>query len=147
MQMHTLKGTSATLGDHSLMAVASRLEQMCRTASPSELLTEVAALDWAAQASLTAFNAQIAALPEEPAANAASGPVDVAAVRATFRMLKPLLAAHDLGALDLFARQLPALQTLPAALLRPLEQALQSFEMETALGLCTAIEAQLDLPD
>jgi HPt (histidine-containing phosphotransfer) domain-containing protein len=55
-QMHTLKGTAATLGATQLADEASRLEYLCKSETPvAELLREASALDALALQTQAAF--------------------------------------------------------------------------------------------
>jgi len=151
MQMHTLKGTAAMVGASALSAVAGRLNQQSKTATPSELALELPALDAAAQSTLVALRHVITALQGDSngvdKGNGATArrALDAQVVRDALVILMPLLENGDLDALDVFAQRRVTLACLPDALLEPLEMALQALEMEAAHEACKAIEVALDL--
>ena len=158
LQAHTLKGTAALLGALDLSGVASHLEKQCRSqAGSAELASTLQRLEQVAASSRQALEQALAALSAQetseavPAADSAPAapdagaltPAERPALQAALRLLTPQLQAADLSALETFATQRPTLERLPAALLLPLEQALQELELQAALQACQEIEAWL----
>jgi len=150
-QMHSLKGTAATLGAMSLSDYAAQLEQKFR--SPPEGLaasdewpgllalvqaTTVAA--WAAVPGLEAAASADVAL----AVDQVAGPGEPAHARELLLELTELLRASNLYALDRFAQQRHALHALPSAEVEEMHRALQALDLQQALRLCERQLASLD---
>ncbi|RFO98761.1 hypothetical protein DIC66_02470 [Rhodoferax lacus] len=144
-QMHTLKGTAATLGAEKLSAQAAVLEKLFRQA-PTDLqslehlppLLELVAhtRDAAVQA--------IAALqkPAPPSMDAtatmhyAEDALQRTSARAFLLRLAQLLRDSNLAVLDQFADRGNALDALPAAYLAELQEALKALDFDSAGQLC-----------
>jgi PAS domain S-box-containing protein len=167
-QMHSLKGTSATLGAQALSEHAAHLEKLFKAAPAElvaltqlpELLTLVwathgamqSALQWLTQAVVEplphALHARsaVSRAPTGPTAPAApmglAGPVERAAARAFLAEILELLATGNLSVLERFAARGHALDALSNDSLNGLQAALQSFNMERARQLC---EAQIQI--
>jgi signal transduction histidine kinase/CheY-like chemotaxis protein/HPt (histidine-containing phosphotransfer) domain-containing protein/CHASE3 domain sensor protein len=138
---HTVKGVAGNLGMKGLRGSAEALERALRDGgSPDALLA-----GYSSQASgLT--EAIRRAFPSEPAGAAAgaAAPLDVVAARAALGRLRPLLAASDGGAADVFAELKVALPG-PAAgpALDALGRAIDGFDFDTALRALEGIEKAL----
>jgi len=141
MQMHTLKGTSALLGCNALSQEAARLEKLCKAHALDDVSASVPALGELLQRTAADFVQALQALepgfgsaaPPSAAASQNAAAFDGTAVRQALLQLQPLLEGGDLSALEVFAQQRDALSALPEDLFMPLEDALQSLELEDAL--------------
>jgi HPt (histidine-containing phosphotransfer) domain-containing protein len=151
MHMHTAKGNAGTLGLHALAELTGALEKWCAKPeghAADEAQTEplVSSLESVVQSSLVDLQHAIAVLEEAlahdtsatPAAAAALGTPDAAALRSALTELETLLANSDLTALERFADLRPVFSGLPQAQLEALEEALQNLELEQAHALCVA---------
>jgi HPt (histidine-containing phosphotransfer) domain-containing protein len=164
MQMHTLKGTSATLGAGNLSRLASEWEIYCKSRKsgpPAEHSLPVSlpdspamgALDTRLQTTRTALLASMALLEEESrqetsADNAHSAEHgiqgDAHALDAALAELLPLLAASDLTALEKFAEWREAFSGVSPTLLVQLEDALQGLDLARGQEVCLDIKRSLD---
>ncbi len=148
-QMHSLKGTSATLGAELLSKHAAGLEKLFRN-PPQDLvvqgelpaLTELVRLT--RDATLQAL-ASLQPVPElaPPRALPAVGPAERARARAHLRALCKLLENSDLAALDLFERRHDALDALTPQELEEIRLAMQSLDLPLARQRCEASLAKL----
>jgi chemotaxis protein histidine kinase CheA len=151
-QMHSLKGTAATLGAMPLSEHAARLEARLRSAPHDWVaLDELPALLALVQASQSAGLQALQSLrtDEEEAPDSESAPAappDRAAARAVLLELSRLLRASNLAALERFAQQRVALGALPPADVEALHQALQVLDLDLALQLCELHVAALAVP-
>ena len=148
MQMHTLKGTSSTLGANELSALAARLEKMCKQgAAVEEIRLELPNLHQALQQTMEAVDQAANAMANQPIApqTVKDSPVAPLArntddARQALLALEVLLSAQDMSALEKFAQIRELLgAALPGAQIDPLEEALQSLEFEEALEICRAL--------
>jgi len=147
-QMHSLKGTSSTLGAMALSSHAAGLEQLFkRSESPCEPLEHlpelIALVEHTRQAVLAAV--QSLAVTEAASAAGAAGQgaltADEAAAqrrqaRDCLAHMAQLLGASNLAVLDQFANRGHALDALSAEQLEPLQLALRGLDLELARQLC-----------
>ena len=148
-QMHSLKGTSATLGAERLSAHAALLEKRYRDPAqlPAALEQLPALLDLVAH-TRTAVLAAIERLctgqhaPADAGMPVASAEAHARAI-AHLQTLRRLLAASDLAVLDRFENAHGALDAVPATRLVELQQALQRLDLPAAATLCAALLAEL----
>jgi CheY-like chemotaxis protein len=149
-QMHSLKGTSATLGAMRLSEQAAHLERVFH--SPPEglvVLDEWPALQAVVQATQVAALEAVHRLTptdnEIPTVERrAIGSIERALARAFLCELSGLLRASNLFALEYFARQRHALDALAPADVEELHLTLQALDLDTALQLCAQHIAGLD---
>jgi HPt (histidine-containing phosphotransfer) domain-containing protein len=141
-QMHSLKGTAATLGAMPLSEHAARLEARFRK-PPQGLVVQDAlpallALVQATQtAGVQALQSLRAAEVPAPTRYAASDALpDRAAARTLLLELSSLLRASNLAVLEHFAQQRTALGALSPDAVEKLHQALQVLDLDLALQLC-----------
>mgnify|MGYP002776025059 FL=1 len=147
MQLHTLKGTAALLGCMALSQEAARLEKLSKNGDTDGLSTAMEAFAALVMRTRVDFARALETLEPHPAVSVASEdamasaqaslfqqPVaDPAKCRAALLQLQPLLENGDLTALEVFAEAREDLADLPIELMEPLEEALQSLELEDAL--------------
>jgi CheY-like chemotaxis protein len=151
MQMHTLKGTAATLGANGLSKEAAALEKLCKAEPPSvqTALAPIAALASAVRAAQLAIDNAVflmdspAQTADVPAKEAALAPVDVAAAQAALGQLADLLAQGDMAALEVHATARSALAGLAQESLDRLEEAMQSLDFDGALAATKELLALL----
>jgi HPt (histidine-containing phosphotransfer) domain-containing protein len=157
MQLHTLKGTAALLGCMALSQEAARLEKLSKSADTDGLSASMDAfealvlrtrVDFARALESLEPPAAAVATPEDAMAGAQASlfqqPVaDPARCREALLQLQPLLESGDLTALEVFAEAREDLADLPLELMEPLEEALQSLELEEALVALKAALAEL----
>jgi PAS domain S-box-containing protein len=148
-QMHSLKGTAATLGAMPLSEHAARMEARYRN-PPQGLvpLDDLPALLALVQASQRAGRQALQSLKaaEEDAPAAPSEPdmlPDRVAAMALLLELSGLLRSSNLAALERFALRRQSLNALPAAAVEELHLALQALDLDLALRLCEAHVANL----
>ena len=137
-QMHTLKGTAATLGAMPLSEHAAKLEQKFRN-PPQNLvaLDELPGLLALVQSTTLAARAAVPGLRATAVARVtATSAGDRAQARELLQGLTELLQVGDLSSLDLFAQQRDALDALSADEVAELHQALQALDLELARQLC-----------
>ena len=143
-QMHTLKGTSATLGATPLSQHAAGLEKLFRAASPDtplaqalqhlpDLLALVQHTRLATVQALARLDPQVA--QEAPDALPGTAPERTRA-HDFLKELQVLLAASDMAAVDQFAQRGDALQALSAAHVDEMQDAFRGLDLERARGLC-----------
>lgn len=129
---HTLKGAAATLGATTVSQEAARLEGLIQRQAPAAEIAAESLRVETLQARLA--QAILAALPGE---YGGSGPrvQDPGPARQALGRLKALLAADDLGSLDLLRDIQPQLaELLPAPSLRKLLRQVESFDFQAALA-------------
>ena len=165
--MHTLKGSSGTLGLLALAQQAARLESALRSpvtnanapapAGPSPARSSESAnheadlvgqLDRAiapAQALLRDTIAQLQALQPESAV-AASTTRDATALQAPLQALAGLLQACDMAATDALTALLAGPGRAWASELAPLADAVSALDFERAAQLCSEFSAHLSAP-
>jgi two-component system, sensor histidine kinase and response regulator len=150
MQMHTIKGTAATLGMAQVAAQAGRLEALCKQEDASQVkradLEGLTAVVQQALAEVEGVIADLAAsvdgantAPLPATAHGADAGGDTTAAIATLVELESLLAADDMGAMELFAHAHGLLGALAPSELDALELAMQSLEFAKALDLCRSM--------
>jgi HPt (histidine-containing phosphotransfer) domain-containing protein len=141
-QMHSLKGTSATLGANRLSEHAAMLEKLFRTppddlvavAQLPELLALVQATRAAGVQALQSLQADQNPPPEWERVTA--GPEERAAARAFLMDLAALLRASNLLALEQFKQRGHVLDALPAVAVEDMRLALQTLDLEAARRIC-----------
>jgi HPt (histidine-containing phosphotransfer) domain-containing protein len=142
VQMHSLKGVSATLGAVALSQHAARLERLFHTPSADlvaldhlpDLLKLVAATRAAMQSALQVLATEAVQEPEPERLPA--GPAGRARARAFIAELMDLLATQNLAVLECFARRSDALDALSKVCVDDLQAALQSLNLVRARQLC-----------
>ncbi len=144
VQMHSLKGVSATLGAQALSEHAARLEKLFR-APPAELVALDQLPDLLAIVSAThaAMQSAVQVLAVEAVEASVpdclpSGPVERALARAFLSELLSLMATGNLAVLERFASRGHTLDALRNSRLDELQAALQSLNLEHARQLCEA---------
>ncbi len=162
MQMHTLKGTSATLGATQLAQEAARLEALCKDGSAGvDLNGEIAPLCALVNHTRAAMAAVISTMtgveelyerageieapyPEVSAPFSALNHAEAFTLRTQLHELQALLEQEDFSALDKFA---DIRQTLGehSGEVESLDQALQNLEFDAACAACVAYITQLDV--
>jgi PAS domain S-box-containing protein len=156
MQLHTIKGTAATLGMTQVAAQASRLEAVCKQGNATQVTTaDLDSLTAAVQQALSEVEGVIAELAGEADAamltplsaqsqSAGSGG-DTKAASAALSTLESLLAADDMGAMEAFAHARVLLGAMAPSDMEALEQAMQSLEFAKALDLCRNLQQRWNL--
>ena len=140
-QMHTLKGTAATLGATLLSRHAAGLETLFKRAAPGLQAAEhlpglLELLQHTRLAVLQAIDS-LATPPTAPdGAPRLSGPQERAQAKAFLQQLSSLLVASNLAALDLFAQRADALQALSQAQVDEMQEALRGLDLELARQQC-----------
>ena len=144
-QMHTLKGTAATLGAEKLSAQAAVLEKLFRQ-TPTDLqalehlppLLELVANTRGAAVQAIAELQEPAEPSQDATANVhyAEDALKRTSARAFLLLLDRLLADSNLAVLDQFADRGNILDALPAAYLAELQEALKALDFDTARQLC-----------
>jgi HPt (histidine-containing phosphotransfer) domain-containing protein len=148
-QMHSLKGTSATLGADRLSAHAAVLEKTFKQAAPGlDPAAQWPGLQDLIQKTRAAMLQALTSLQAAPQEDAATSPLPItlvarAAATAHLAKLADLLAASNLAALDHFGRRGTALDVLPPARLAGLQDALRALDLERARRLCEVCVAEL----
>ena len=140
--MHTLKGTSATLGAMPLSEQAARMEKLFRKPEADTvpmdhlgaLLDLVHHTKAAAVQAIDALNSPNQA-PEQVTPQAVS-PEQRRTALAFLRGLAALLVRSDLTALEMFSQRHNTLDALDATSVAALGQALDSLDLATAHRLC-----------
>jgi CheY-like chemotaxis protein len=151
-QMHTLKGTSATLGATALSKQAAALEALFRRAEPDQVpldhlpgLLELVA--HTRDATLQAIRALDANSPPEPAVpHQPGGAPERTRARDLLLELRSFLSASNLAALDRFEQRGNALDALPPACVEEIRLALQGLNLPLACQLCETQIAALNQP-
>jgi CheY-like chemotaxis protein len=158
-QMHTLKGTAATLGALQLSEFARALEARCRESSQEVLQeSQVDQLQSVVDATREALVSAIAELgavvvsngaePPESLQSAPERPTDRAAqtrsLLAILANMENLLARSDLQALESFSECRAQLEAQGFDQFAALEQAFQDLDLSAALEACRAMAAQLE---
>jgi CheY-like chemotaxis protein len=157
-QMHTLKGTAATLGAMKLSEFARALETRCKDSAKVVLKDHQAdALQSVVDSTRAALAQVIAALdeatasqrtePAEPLKRVQKGAVETDTLQAALADLDNLLMHSDLQALDRFATFRAQLEMLEFEQFPALEHAFQNLDLPSALELCRAMSAQLGSVD
>jgi two-component system, sensor histidine kinase and response regulator len=133
--LHTLKGSAATIGAVELAAQAGAAElALAESRSPE--------LDNIERACKALIQALQAALPADDAPAAAA--IDWRQLRPQLLRLDALLAEDDAEALELFQHLRPQLAAvLDAALMQPLERALEAYEFADGLAMLRAALVRL----
>jgi signal transduction histidine kinase/CheY-like chemotaxis protein len=149
-QMHTLKGTSSTLGAIHLSLEAERLEAMCKSAGDVALIAAQAdTLDALANSAKRALDVVISELEANALGNTmdakAGGAADVEDGTAVLSQLLLLLHDGDMAVLELFAGARHRLTAFNPAQLDSLENALQNLDFETAAQACVALRRPTSL--
>ena len=158
MQMHTVKGNAALLGATALVHAAAQLEKQCKTnPEVQKILQLVTPLEQALDATATSLAHVIAHLQSEvdvvPQAeanvNASLPPGEgvsqevASALISRLQSLNALLANADLAALEKFSEIRTEFGDAVHEKLMPLENALQSLELEDAYQHSMALIALL----
>jgi signal transduction histidine kinase/DNA-binding response OmpR family regulator/HPt (histidine-containing phosphotransfer) domain-containing protein len=144
--MHTLKGTSATLGARQLSEVAAQAEISVKTElSPEAQAAMVQSLQQSVDATLIGAAALLEQLPADTGSGEGSDGadnednVDTGQLRVDLFELLVLLRQSDLGSLEVFSR----LQASHGAALRfeldPLAEAMAGLDFPLACTLCEAL--------
>ena len=150
MQVHTFKGTTATLGLKRLSLAMEQLERMCGTGhEPDALQAKIVAssgLIASAQSALVQAMALLEALetnPTRPPAHERSGGSTqaVAYAKEILASWTPLFEASDFAVLEKFAENRQTLQALPEEALARLESAMQDLDLEKAQQVCRELLA------
>jgi two-component system, sensor histidine kinase and response regulator len=148
-QMHTLKGTAATLGADRLSRQAAVLEKLFQIASPElnplehlpefmELVGHTRAAMLQAVDSLQGSSQDFAAAKQRE-----SDPAQRARAKTFLTQLAELLAVSNLEVLDQFARRGNVLQPVPTEQLAALQAALGELDLERARQLCERYASEL----
>jgi PAS domain S-box-containing protein len=148
-QMHSLKGTAATLGAMPLSEHAARMEVRFRNPAPDlvaldelpTLLDLVQASQTAGLQALLCLRAAAVQVPDD--VDTPAVPPDRAATRDLLLEMIVLLRASNLAVLELFAQQRASLSALSPATVEQLHQALQALDLDLALQLCEVHAAEL----
>ena len=143
--IHSLKGTSGTMGLSRLSRRLARLEAHLRERHAGESFAEpTLGLDGELRAAAVLLEESLAALT----ANSAPEPIsastrsDVAGpVREQLQHLASLLEAGDFQALTVFADASDLLQSMPDADFSALEESMQTLDMDSALKICKRLLA------
>ena len=156
LHLHSLKGTSATLGAMPLSAEAARLEKLCR--GPAEEFAPMEHVDALQAVLVPTQQAMLAAIramqqaeekeagevaPSERAASATADPAQRAQARKALEELIELLNANDLTVLERFAQLRGTLSIFAPAQLADLDSALMGLSLEEAGRLCTELKASV----
>jgi CheY-like chemotaxis protein len=148
-QMHTLKGTSATLGADLLSGQAAVLEKMFRLAAPGvDPAAQLPGLLDLIEKTRAAMVQALSSIQAEPQADAAQATVPATAAERDAAMehltrLAHWLAASNLAALDHFAQRGKVLDVLTQAQLASLQEALRGLDLNRARQLCEGYAAAL----
>jgi chemotaxis protein histidine kinase CheA len=151
-QMHTLKGTSATLGAIALSKHAAALETLFRRAEPDQVpldhlpgLLEMVA--HTRSATLQAIRALEADSTSEPAVpHRPGGATERARAKVLLEELRSFLNASNLAALDRFEQRGDALDALSPESVEEIRLAFQSLNLPLACQLCETQIAALNQP-
>jgi HPt (histidine-containing phosphotransfer) domain-containing protein len=147
--MHTLKGTSATLGADLLSGQAAVLEKMFRLAAPGvDPAAQLPGLLDLIEKTRAAMVQALSSIQAEPQADAAQATVPATAAERDAAMehltrLAHWLAASNLAALDHFAQRGKVLDVLTQAQLASLQEALRGLDLNRARQLCEGYAAAL----
>ena len=145
--IHTLKGTSATLGANALSQRAAELEDLFRRAGiPSDPLQHLPALLTLVQHTRQSVEEAIAGMDSVDSSGPAdgmegdhmcqSGPAQRRSAQDFLTQLSDLLAHSNLGALDKFERRGQALAALSDKAVGDLQHALVCLDLDQARLLC-----------
>jgi PAS domain S-box-containing protein len=148
-QMHTLKGTAATLGAGALSAQAASLEALFKRAEADTVpLEHLPALLDLVQLTKRSVQDAVASMQgiavPQAAGQARSGPLEQGQAKAFLRQLAELLGASNLQALDHFAARGAVLDCLVPAQLEELQLALRGLDLDLARQLCQRYIAAMD---
>jgi HPt (histidine-containing phosphotransfer) domain-containing protein len=143
-QMHTLKGTAATLGADRLSRQAASLEALFRRDEPGllplehlpALLEQIAPTRNATLQAISAMEVVTDAVPSSEPLTA--GPAERARARTFLLELCRLMQASNLAVLDRFPQRGNALDAVPPQCVQDIQAALQSLNLDLALQLCEA---------
>ena len=146
-QMHTLKGTAATVGAQRLSKYAARLEKMFRLnradpAPQTQLPQLLEVLERTRQAMAEMVNTmqyEDAKEAPPPPAQVVCGPANAHAAADYLRQMATLLGQSDLGALELFAERGNLLEVLAGHEMAQLQAALQRLDLPGAKRMCEAL--------
>ena len=150
-QMHTLKGTSATLGAMVLSAHAAKLEAIFKRAEPTLApLDHLQALTELVQHTRAATLQAVASLQQGECADVSQPEVQTtpdgaerARAQGFLKRMSDLLVASNLEVLDRFATRGDALDALTPTQLDALQLALRGLDLELARQLCQGYIADL----
>jgi PAS domain S-box-containing protein len=138
--LHTWKGNAGTLGLGRLTPVLTSWEKQCRDPhATDQLLANVPALEASIASAQSALDTAVAALEHElpkPALNRSDAVDSQHAQELLQTRLVPLLQAHDLSALQVFAELQGALDGWSQTRLDRLENAMQALDFTEALEIC-----------
>jgi len=143
--LHTMKGTTATLGLNKLSRTVAALEsEFKKDFNTQELRSQLAALTSVVQEGVSALKQAIVHLAASAAVTPThdTTPTVNDAVRAALNGLVPLLKAQDLGVLDAFSQLRSTLLGLPAKTFSALESDIQNLNLNAALALCLDLESR-----
>jgi CheY-like chemotaxis protein len=148
-QMHTLKGTAATLGAGRLSGQAAILEQMFRHAEPGlDPMAQLPHLLELVQHTRVSMLQALDSLVQAPGsksqiAQSLHGAHERALARMFLDKLAVFLAASNLAVLDEFAQRGTVLDALAAEEVAALHEALRGLDLERARTLCEQYAAAL----
>jgi HPt (histidine-containing phosphotransfer) domain-containing protein len=152
LHLHSLKGTSATLGAMALSTVAAKLEKLCR--GPVEdfaPLEHVEALHAVLVPTQKAVDAAILEMTQSPDAQEVQPHVNAGrldpdqkanALRALDELID-LLNANDLTVLERFPQLRDSLAVFAPSQLQDMEGALMGLNLEEAGRLCAGLKASI----
>jgi PAS domain S-box-containing protein len=151
LQLHTLKGTAATLGATALSVFAAGLEKDCRNTADFAPMQHVHNLESIVFSTRRALADAVAQIESEssrnlPALHSGVDPTEpvsaerLAAAHAALEELHALAIANDLTVLARFDALRPLLAVCASAPLAALEQALQSLDLPAAARACRAMQ-------
>jgi two-component system sensor histidine kinase/response regulator len=140
---HTLKGTAATIGAVALAQSAERLEAALGGAAAREVLDALLA-DLAP--SLARVVAALRAAVPAPTAGGGTEAIDTARLKAVVARLTARLADSDAEANDIFAQNAGLLRSALGERYAQLEQALDAYDFDRALGTLEAALTTLGRP-
>jgi PAS domain S-box-containing protein len=152
MQLHSLKGTAATLGAMALSAEAARLEKLCRgPAQEFAPLEHVESLQAVLVTTHRAVNAAIAEMAQEATEQdtelqihaVPADPAQCAQAKIALDELLALLSANDLTVLERFTQLRDSLGLFAPSQLADLDSALMGLSLEHAGRLCAELKASL----
>jgi HPt (histidine-containing phosphotransfer) domain-containing protein len=154
-QMHTLKGTAATLGAKPLSDFARSLEMQCkdplkmlsRSHQPDELQSMIGATREAAVQVIAQFEDANTSSRPKPSEASAMERADNNTLFEQLAELEKLLTQSDLHALERFATFRPQWEAMGIAQFFAFEQALQDLDLPAALVLCREMSGRLHSPD